>query len=82
MFLLELEPRPHADRRIGHHLEECPLTCLVLDQRGIMPCIAELQMAGLQIRQSEEHRDKHALLVVLHQSGVHTSGNLSRHHAL
>ena len=69
LLALELQAVPHADRCVGFHLDErtalgIASICIASKQRRVMASVAEIQMACTEIRQSDEHRDKHALLVV------------------
>ena len=70
LFARKLNLGPEADRRIGFHLH-----ILAIEQRGIMSGIAELHVARLQVDQSDEHRDEHALVVVLGQRVVQAVGD-------
>ena len=54
----------------------------ILDDRGIMTGIAELQPAGLEVCHTDEHRDKHHVLVMISQHPVQSGGNLCRRQLL
>ena len=48
-----------------------------------MPGIAEVELAGIEVEQSDEHGDEHGVLViVVGESGVHAGGDLVGHHVL
>ena len=47
-----------------------------------MSCVAVVEATRLQVDQSDEHGDKHALLVALRQYVVHARGYLGRLHVL
>ena len=57
--------RPQADRRVGNHVKEVAMTVANAYNRRIMTGIAVVEMARLQIDQSQPEGDKHAVLIVI-----------------
>ena len=73
-----LQSWPHADGGVGQHIDE-----LGTEYGRVMSCVAEVEVARLEVDESEEHRDEHHQLVVLaRECVVDACGNLCGHHLL
>ena len=72
-----LYPREEADGRIGLYFKEMATLTFQSPQHGrVMPGIAETEIAGGKVEQSDKHGDEHALIVVLGQFVVQPGGYL------
>ena len=59
------------------HLQE-----LAVEHRRVVAAVAEVEPAGVEMEQSDKHRDEHHTLVVLRQALVHTKGDVGWREAL
>ena len=73
----KLQARPEADGGVGLHLHE-----LAAQYRRVVTGIAVVHATGLQVDESEEHGDEHAVLVALAKLVVQAGCYLGGHHAL
>ncbi len=80
---LVFESGPQANGGTGNHLQEIAVTLAATDDGGIMTGIAEVEVTGGEVDESEEERDEHtALVVVARECVVHAVAYLCGHHPL
>ena len=77
-----LQLGPQADRGIGLDVDERAVLGIATQDGRVVASVAEPQVAALQVDQSDEHGDKHTLLVVGSQFGIQSGGYLRWHHGL